>query len=152
MGLRKTWVTIAGWLLVVLGVGALVLPGPGLLMLLAGLVVLSQEYEWAARRVEPMKAKAFWVARLGVSTYPRIALSALGACCVIAVGVFWWIAPPIPSLGPIGPELPFGGWATGSSIILAGLIAWGLLVYSIIRFRGEALEERRAKDETLTRH
>ena len=47
--------TILGWVLVLVGVAALVLPGPGLLLLLAGLVVLSQEYEWAERRVEPVK-------------------------------------------------------------------------------------------------
>ena len=42
-----------GWLLIVAGIAALILPGPGLLMLFAGLVLLSQQYEWAERRVEP---------------------------------------------------------------------------------------------------
>lgn len=131
-----------GWVLVVLGIGALILPGPGLLLLLAGLVVLSQEYEWAEKRVEPVKEKAFGVAAAGVSTYPRIAMSALGATALVGVGVFWGLDPPIPSVGPLGPSLPFGGWATGSSIIVSGLVAMGLLVYSIKRFRGEAIAER----------
>ncbi|MGH3448439.1 MAG: PGPGW domain-containing protein [Nocardioidaceae bacterium] len=144
MALRKTWVTIVGWVLVLLGVAALVLPGPGLLLLLSGLVVLSQEYAWAERRVEPVKKKAFEVARLGVSTYPRILLSGLSACVVMAVGVYWGLDPPIPSVGPLGPDLPFGGWATGASIIVSGLVAMALLVYSIKRFRAEALAGRRA--------
>ncbi len=144
MVVRKTTVTVLGWLLVIVGIAALVLPGPGLLLLLAGLIVLSQEYEWAERRVEPVKEKAFEVAKLGVSTYPRIILSGLSACAVLAAGVFWWIAPDIPEIGPIGPELPFGGWATGSSIILSGFVALGLLIYSIKRFRGDALADRRA--------
>ena len=76
MRLRKTGITILGWILLLLGVAALILPGPGLLLLLLGLVVLSQEYEWAERRVEPVKEKAFDVARQGVSTYPRILLAA----------------------------------------------------------------------------
>ena len=59
MRLRKTGVTVLGWILVLLGLAALVLPGPGLLLLLAGLIVLSQEYDWAERRVEPLKEKAF---------------------------------------------------------------------------------------------
>lgn len=138
MAFRKTGVTILGWILVLLGLGALVLPGPGLLLLLLGLIVLSQEYDWAERRVDPVKDKAFEVARQGVSSYPRIVLSALGALAVVAVGIFWGIDPPIPTTGPIGPDLPFGGWATGSSIIASGLIALGLLVYSIKRFRVRA--------------
>jgi putative transmembrane protein PGPGW len=144
MALRKTWVTVIGWLLVLVGAAALVLPGPGLLLLLAGLIVLSQEYEWAERRVEPVKAKAFDVAKTGVSTYPRILLSGLSASAVVAAGIFWWKSPTIPEVGPIGPGLPFGGWPTGSSILLSGIIAWGLLIYSIKRFRGEAVAERRA--------
>jgi uncharacterized protein (TIGR02611 family) len=136
--LRRTAITIAGWVLVLLGLAALILPGPGLLLLLLGLVVLSQEYDWAERRVEPVKEKAFDVARQGVSTYPRIVMSALGALAVVAAGIFWGVDPPIPSAGPIGPDLPFGGWATGSSIIISGVIAMALLVYSIKRFRPEA--------------
>ncbi len=134
--MHRVWVTLAGWVLVLAGIVALILPGPGLLLLLAGLVVLSQEYEWAKRRVEPVKKKAFDVARAGVSTFPRIVLSALGAVAVAAVGVLWTLDPEIPELGPIGPSLPLGGWPTGSSIILSGLVALGLLVYSIKRFRG----------------
>jgi Putative transmembrane protein (PGPGW) len=142
MAFRKTWVTVLGWMLVALGVAALILPGPGLLLLLAGLVVLSQEYEWAERRVEPVKEKAFEVARSGVSTYPRIALSTVSALAVVAVGVFWCLDPDIPEIGPFGPDLPLGGWPTGSSIIASGLVALGLLAYSIKRFRGQPVGDR----------
>lgn len=138
MPIRKAAITVLGWILVLGGLAALVLPGPGLLLLLVGLVVLSQEYEWAERRVDPVKDKAFEVARQGVSTYPRIALSALGALTLVAIGVLWGLDPPIPVVGPIGPRLPVGGWATGSSIIASGLIALGLLVYSLKRFRPES--------------
>ncbi len=139
--MRKTSVTVVGWLLILAGIVALILPGPGLLLLLAGLVVLSQEYEWAECRVEPVKEKAFDVARAGVASYPRIALSALGGAAVVAVGVWWSLDPEIPEVGPLGPSLPLGGWPTGSSIVLSGLVALGLLVYSVTRFRGEANED-----------
>jgi hypothetical protein len=141
---RKTSITVLGWLLVALGVAALVLPGPGLLLLLAGLVVLSQEYEWAERRVDPVKQKAFDVAQTGVASYPRIAMSALGGLALLAVGVFWWVNPDIPEIGPVGPALPFGGWATGSTLILSGFIALGLLGYSVKRWGREAREARLA--------
>lgn len=42
-------VTTAGGLLVVAGVVLLFLPGPGLLLIVAGLALLSLEYSWAAR-------------------------------------------------------------------------------------------------------
>jgi uncharacterized protein (TIGR02611 family) len=142
MRLRKTGITILGWILVLLGLAAIILPGPGLLLLLLGLVVLSQEYEWAERRVEPVKEKAFDVAAQGVSTYPRILMSGLAACAVVAAGILWGLDPPIPTAGPVGPNLPFGGWATGSSIIVSGVIAMALLVYSIKRFRPAAKRAR----------
>ena len=70
-------------------------------------------------------------------------MSALGALCVIAVGVVWWLNDvEIPEIGPIGPELPFGGWATGSGIVLSGFVALGLLIYSVKRWRAEAKAER----------
>ena len=135
MGLRKAGITILGWILVLLGLAALILPGPGLLLLLLGLIVLSQEYDWAERRVEPVKKKAFEVARQGVSSYPRILLSGLGACALIAAGVLWGLDPPVPTAGPIGPDLPFGGWATGTTIMVSGVIALALVIYSVKRFR-----------------
>jgi uncharacterized protein (TIGR02611 family) len=155
MAFRKAGVLVLGWLLVVLGIIAMPLPGPGLLILLAGLIVLSQEYEWAERRVEPVKKKALDAAKASVSSYPKILFSALAACLIIAFGVFLGINPEIPrigtipELGPIGPievgpSVPFGGWATGSSIAFSGLIALGILVYSMVRFRSDAVAERRA--------
>lgn len=139
--LRTVSITVAGWVLVVAGIVALVLPGPGLLLLLAGLVVLSQHYEWAERRVEPVKEKAFAVAKAGVTSIPRILLSATGAAALIAVGIFWWVDPRIPEIGPVGPDLPLGGWTTGLSVILSGIVAATLIVYSIRRWRGEPVSD-----------
>lgn len=132
---------VLGWALVLLGLVALILPGPGLLLLLAGLVLLSQEYDWAARRVEPVRKKAFEVARSGVSSRWRIATSALGSLTLVAVGVVWWLDPRIPEIGPVGPELPLGGWTTGSGIVISGLAAFGLVAYSVKRFRPGAVSD-----------
>ncbi len=136
--LRKTWVTVFGWVLLLVGLAALVLPGPGLLLVLAGVLVLSQEYPWAERRVEPLKRKAFDVAATGVETWPRIFLSALGALALVAAGVVWWVEPVIPRWWIFGPYLPFSGWPAGSSLILSGVVALGLLVWSVRRFRDPA--------------
>ncbi len=133
--LRKTWVTVLGWLLLLVGAAALVLPGPGLLLVLAGVLVLSQEYPWAERRVEPVKQKAFEAAAVGVQTWPRILLSALAALSLVAAGVVWCLEPTIPRVWIFGPRLPFTGWPAGSSLILSGLVALGLLVWSVRTFR-----------------
>lgn len=135
MSLRKIAVLFLGILLCAAGVAALVLPGPGLLLLLIGLIVLATEFEWAERYVELMREKAFAVAAEGVATWPRIVFSTLSALVVIGAGVFWYLDPQIFEFWIIGPDLPAGGWPTGVSIIFGGLIALGLLGYSLRRFR-----------------
>jgi hypothetical protein len=142
---RRAAKTIVGWLLLLVGVAALALPGPGLLLLLAGLVVLSQEYDWAARRVEPVKRAAFAAAAAGVKTVTRIMLSAAGALWLMGLGVLWGLDPQIPEFWILGPRLPFGGWSTGTSLIISGFIALGLLAWSVIRFR--KVEPQQAREE-----
>ena len=139
--IRKTAITIFGWVLTLAGLAALVLPGPGLLLMVVGLVVLSQEYDWAERRLEPVKARAFAVAAAGVASWPRVLGSGIAAMCVVAVGVGWALDPTIPEFWIVGPRLPFGGWATASTLVLSGVIAMGLLLYSIRRFRGVSPEQ-----------
>ncbi|MDQ2797977.1 MAG: PGPGW domain-containing protein [Actinomycetota bacterium] len=126
----------AGWLLVAGGVAALVLPGPGLLMIVGGLALLSQQYDWAQRRLEPLKDKALQTAADGVETWPRILLSASGVGVLIAFGVCWGIKPDVPGWWPLSEKwwLP-GGWGTGASLIVSGLIALALILYSYRHLR-----------------
>ena len=133
---KRIVLEVVGWILVVAGVAALVLPGPGLLMLAAGLVILSQEYEWAERRLEPVKKKALRGAAESVENWLRISLSAALAVGLIACGILWVGGPPMPDWWPL-PEwswLP-GGVPTGITQIASGLIATGLIIYSYRRFR-----------------
>lgn len=132
---RRVAVTVVGSVLIAAGAAALVLPGPGLLLILAGLVVLSTEFEWAARRVDWMREKALGAAATGVETWPRIIFSAFSALVVMAVGVFWGLDPQIPQIWLVGPDLPFGGWGTGAAIFVGGMVALVLLGYSMKRFR-----------------
>ena len=133
--------TLLGWALVVAGLVALVLPGPGLLLLLSGLIVLSQQYEWARRSLEPVRVKAFQVARASVDNWWQMALSLFGALCLIGAGMVWWADPEIPRVWKFGPHLPAAGWGTGIGLILSGLVALGLIAYSFVTFRirGEEL-------------
>lgn len=125
-----------GWLLIAAGIAALVLPGPGLLLILAGLAVLSQHYDWAARRLDPVKKRALEAAADGVQTWPRILMSASGVAFLLAVGVVWGLHPGAPGWWPLPDRwwLP-GGWGTGASLIVSGLIAAATIVYSYRHFR-----------------
>ena len=125
-----------GWLLLIGGVAALVLPGPGLLLMLAGLALLSQQYDWARRRLDPLKQRALQTAADGVETWPRIVMSAFGVICLLAAGVLWFAQPDAPGWWPLADRwwLP-GGRAAGVSILLSGAIAGVLLGYSYRHFR-----------------
>lgn len=126
-----------GWLLIVAGIAALILPGPGLLMLFAGLLLLSQQYEWAERRVEPVRLRALRGAADSVQSWPRIVLSTLAALAILAFGLLWTVQPPAPEWWPLEASYwLLGGPWTGVTLELSGLIALGLLVYSYRRFHG----------------
>jgi hypothetical protein len=133
---KRLLLEIVGWLLVVAGIAALVLPGPGLLMLFAGLVLLSQQYDWAEKRVEPIKKRAMKAAEEGVETPLRITVSTVFACGLIAAGVIWIWSPPAPGWWPIHERwwLP-GGFPTGITQVASGVVAISLIVYSYRRFR-----------------
>ena len=134
--IRRIVLEVVGWVLVLAGIAALVLPGLGLLMLFAGLVVLSQEYEWAERRVEPIKVRALRGAAEGVENWVRITMSVTLALGLIACGVLWIAGPEAPSWWTLDEMfwLP-GGKATGITQVASGIIALALIVYSYRRFR-----------------
>ncbi len=127
---------ILGWLLVAAGVAALVLPGPGLLLLAVGLWVLAKNYRWADRMLDPVKRAAYRGAAEGVRTWPRIIGSTLLALAIIAVGVVWGVRPDPPGWWPIADKWwLFGGWGTGAFLIASGVVALGLLGWSLKNFR-----------------
>ena len=139
-----------GWVLLLLGVAAIFLPGPGLLGIFAGLALLSQQYDWAERRVEPVRLRALLGAAEGVETWPRIIASCLGAVALAAFGVLWIMKPPAPGWWPLSDTwwLPGGVW-TGVTQVASAFIAVGLIVYSYRRFHGdpEEAEDLRRADQ-----
>ncbi len=143
---KRVGLEAVGWTLLVAGIAALILPGPGLLMIFAAMAVLSQQYEWAERRLAPIKYRALKGAAESVETTPRIIMSITGVLLLLAAGVLWIAQPAVPGWWPFsdGWWLP-GGVATAATQFGSGIIAAALIVYSYRRFNGkpdavEALE------------
>jgi uncharacterized protein (TIGR02611 family) len=57
-GARRIAVLVVGLVLLVVGIVLLVLPGPGLLVSMAGLALLATEYEWARRLLARLRQHA----------------------------------------------------------------------------------------------
>jgi uncharacterized protein (TIGR02611 family) len=55
---RRVGVSVLGFALVAVGIVLLVFPGPGLLLIVAGLAVLASEYVWAQRALNFARRKA----------------------------------------------------------------------------------------------
>ena len=124
---------IGGGLLLIAGVALLVLPGPGLLLVLGGLIVLANAFPAVQRFVAPVERRAVQAAEQSVSSPLRIVFSAGTGLVLIAAGVVWGLKP----------DLPLGGWATGSGLILSGIILLVLLVMSYRRVQ----QGRRTTDD-----
>ena len=124
---KRVACAVGGGLLLILGIVLLVLPGPGLLLVLGGLLILSHGFPAVERYVDPVQDRAMHAAEQSVSTPLRIAFSAGTGLVLIAAGVVWGLYP----------TLPLGGWATGTSLILSGIILLALLVVSYRRVQKE---------------
>lgn len=127
MTVKRVVVAVVGAVLLLVGVALLVLPGPGLLLVLAGLVVLASEFPALERHVEPVRKRAMQAADESVASRWRVAGTLVFGLFMIGAGVVW---------GTVD-SLPLSGWSTGTSLILSGLIVLGLLVWSYRRVRSK---------------
>ncbi|WP_148616428.1 PGPGW domain-containing protein [Nocardioides rubriscoriae] len=128
---RRWGVVVAGWLLLAVGVVLFPLPGPGLLVMLAGLLLLARESEWAERQVVALRERVLEEAKRGVATGWR-ALWSLTTCALLAAsGLLWLWEPARPDwwVLPAWTWLP-GGWAAGVSQLVSGLLTLGLVGYA----------------------
>jgi hypothetical protein len=120
---KRVTVSVIGGALLLVGIAMLVLPGPGLLMVLAGLLVLASEFPALEKHVDPVRDRAMKAAEDSVSSPLRIAWSVLAGLGLIGAGLVWGIFP----------DLPLGGWSVGSSLILSGIVLFVLLGWSYRR-------------------
>ncbi|MFA1546861.1 PGPGW domain-containing protein [Actinomadura chokoriensis] len=117
---KRGMVLLAGGLVLLAGIALLILPGPGMLLVLAGLLILAREFPAVDRYVEPVRDRAIQAAEESVRSWWRLTGSILTGLALIGAGVAWGLVE----------ELPFSGWSTGSGLILSGFILFGLLYWS----------------------
>lgn len=143
---RRTGSEVLGWTLVTVGVILLVLPGPGTILLLAGVALLAPHYAWARRAMDHLHDAAIEAAHKSVQTKTSIAWSLLSAGALIAVGVVWLVEPRIPEFAvwrfEIGPGLP-GGRPAGLGLLGSGIVAVAVLIYSIHRWYPTASAQKK---------
>ncbi|MFA1537931.1 PGPGW domain-containing protein [Actinomadura monticuli] len=122
---KRGAVLVGGGAVLVTGIALLVLPGPGLLLVLAGLLILAREFPAVDRYVEPVRERAIQAAEESVTSWWRLTGSILTGLALIGAGVAWGLVE----------VLPFSGWSTGSGLILSGFILFGLLYWSYLRVK-----------------
>lgn len=120
--MKRATVAVLGAVVLLVGIALLVLPGPGLLLVLAGLLILASEFPTLERYVDPVRDRAMKAAEDSVASPLRITGSVLAGLGLIAAGIIWGLR--------VFPWLPFAGWSTGSSLILSGIVLFALLWWS----------------------
>jgi len=125
-----------GWLLVLVGLAALVLPGPGLLALFAGMALLATQYDWAERRLKPIREAALKTAHDSVQSWWRITASIVFSLGLVGLGIVWGLRPDAPEWWLLADKWwLIGGWGPGGTLIASGAIALGMVIYSFFNFR-----------------
>jgi stage V sporulation protein SpoVS len=120
-----------GGLLTLAGIALLVLPGPGFVLVAAGLAVLATRFSWAQKPLDYAKDKA----EQGIEEVGKSPLRAVGA----ALAALVLVALGIAALA--GVDLPFVNAFTAVILILSGLFLVGTIVFAR---KQEALEEAKA--------
>jgi drug/metabolite transporter (DMT)-like permease len=126
-------VAVLGGLLTLAGIGLLVLPGPGFVLVAAGLAVLATRFSWAKKPLDYARDKAEQgIEEVGKSPW-RAAGAAIAAGVLIALGV----------LALAGVHLPFVNTLSAVVLIISGLFLVGTIFYAR---RQERIEAARAPD------
>jgi uncharacterized protein (TIGR02611 family) len=125
-------IAVLGGLLTLAGIALLVLPGPGFVLVAAGLAVLATRFTWAQKPLDYAKDKAQAGIREVAKSPWRATGAVLAALVLVVLGV----------LDLIGVDLPFVNALTAAVLILSGLFLVGTVVFAR---RQEKLEQARAQ-------
>lgn len=119
---KRSAVTLVGVCLVLGGIALMPLPGPGIVVVVAGLAVLATEYVWARRLLRRAKAEAERAQEEAVASPARIATTVLSALAVCGVGITMLVVEDVH--WPIWDSLIDYVWSptTGAVVVVTSLI------------------------------
>ncbi len=120
----KTVVTaVLGALLLIAGIALLVLPGPGFVLVAAGLTVLATRFDWARKPLDYAKDKAQQGIDEVARSKVRAAVALLCAVALIAGGL----------LVILGLDIPFMNTLSAILLIASGVFLIGTIVYARLK-------------------
>jgi protein-S-isoprenylcysteine O-methyltransferase Ste14 len=111
--LKKFAVTILGAVLLLAGLAMMVLPGPGIVVIVAGLAVLATEYVWARSLLDRARTQAAKAQEAAVANRWRTGATVLFGLGMIGLGVAMLV---------LDLDVPFWGGVTGAVLIVTALI------------------------------
>jgi uncharacterized protein (TIGR02611 family) len=88
---KRIAVTVVGFSVLIAGIVMMVTPGPGVLVILAGLAILASEWAWAERALDRAKAGGKVVLEQATASPLRIVLSVTATLLGIAAVVLWFL-------------------------------------------------------------
>ena len=135
--MKRFGVTILGVALLAVGLAMMVLPGPGILLIVAGLAVLATEYVWARTLLVRAKQQAQHVQEAAVASPMRTGGSVSFALGLVGLGVVMLFVEDVA--WPVFNDLIDRVWGpvTGGILIVTGLILLTTTVITIRTARGE---------------
>ncbi len=126
---KRFAVTIVGVALLALGVAMMVLPGPGILVIVAGLAVLATEYVWARRLLVRAQAEATKAQQAAVKSPARLAGTVTFGVLLLGLGLAMLIRRDL--------AVPFWSPVTGGILAVTALIMLTTTYLSFRAARGE---------------
>jgi uncharacterized protein (TIGR02611 family) len=89
---KRIAVTVVGFAVLIAGVVMMVTPGPGILVILAGLAILASEWAWAERALDRAKVAGKAAVQSATASPLRIALSVAATLMgIAAVLVYFFV-------------------------------------------------------------
>jgi intracellular septation protein A len=111
---KRFAVTLLGVALLALGAAMMVLPGPGILVIVGGLALLATEYVWARKMLKTAQAQAEKVQEAAVASPLRTAGTVVFGVGLLALGVAMVVLRDV--------DLPFWSPVTGGIMAVTALI------------------------------
>jgi uncharacterized protein (TIGR02611 family) len=117
---KRVLVAVVGGLLLLAGAALLVLPGPGFVLVAAGLAVLATQFAWAARPLDYAKRRANQGLDEVATSWVRAGAALLCAAFLVLAGV----------LEIAGVDLPIITALSAILLIASGAFLLGSIIYA----------------------